>query len=420
MKIKPISRDIYLNRLIAGLDNDLVKVITGIRRCGKSYLLFKLFYEYLLGKRVLDSNIIRINLDDDKFSDLTDFKTLGQFIRDKIVDDSQYYYVFIDEVQLCPNFEKVLNGLIRRENVQVYVTGSNSKFLSSDLITEFRGRADEIRVYPLCFREFLPVFGGDKHAALESYLYFGGLPEVLSFNIDEMKWDYLLDLIENVFLKEIVEKHKLRDQEIPATMISILSSNLGLATNPYQIANNLKLRGIKYSYDSIANSIDYLIDCFILAKVVRYNVKGRKYVGSPFKYYFTDIGLRNAFPCVKDMQDPHIMENIIYNELLVRGFNVDVGLVEVSLKNSSGNYVRRNLEVDFVCNLGSKRYYIQSAFSIPNLEKMEQEEQSLINIDDSFKKIIVVKDDIKLWRNEKGILIIGLMEFLLNPNSLDL
>lgn len=420
MKIKPISRDIYLNRLIAGLDNDLVKVITGIRRCGKSYLLFKLFYEYLLGKRVLDSNIIRINLDDDEFSDLTDFKTLGQFIRDKIVDDSQYYYVFIDEVQLCPNFEKVLNGLIRRENVQVYVTGSNSKFLSSDLITEFRGRSDEIRVYPLCFREFLPAFGGDKHAAWQSYLYYGGLPEVLSFDLDERKGEYLKNLIDLVYIRDIVERHKLKNKDMLSTLLLVLASSIGSLSNPHKLANTFNSNGIEVTDDTIAKDIDYLIDSFILAKATRFNVKGRKYVGSPFKYYFVDMGLRNAYLNFRQIEETHLMENIIYNELLVRGFNVDVGLVEVSLKNSSGNYVRRNLEVDFVCNLGSKRYYIQSAFSIPNLEKMEQEEQSLINIDDSFKKIIVVKDDIKLWRNEKGILIIGLMEFLLNPNSLDL
>lgn len=420
MKIKPISRDIYLNRLIAGLDNDLVKVITGIRRCGKSYLLFKLFYEYLLGKRVLDSNIIRINLDDDEFSDLTDFKTLGQFIRDKIVDDSQYYYVFIDEVQLCPNFEKVLNGLIRRENVQVYVTGSNSKFLSSDLITEFRGRSDEIRVYPLCLREFLPVFGGDKHAAWQSYLYYGGLPQVLSFDLDERKGEYLKNLIDLVYIRDIVERHKLKNKDMLSTLLLVLASSIGSLSNPHKLANTFNSNGIEVTDDTIAKDIDYLIDSFILAKATRFNVKGRKYVGSPFKYYFVDMGLRNAYLNFRQIEETHLMENIIYNELLVRGFNVDVGLVEVSLKNSSGNYVRRNLEVDFVCNLGSKRYYIQSAFSIPNLEKMEQEEQSLINIDDSFKKIIVVKDDIKLWRNEKGILIIGLMEFLLNPNSLDL
>ncbi|MDY5779016.1 MAG: ATP-binding protein [Succinivibrionaceae bacterium] len=420
MKIKPISRDIYLNRLIAGLDNDLVKVITGIRRCGKSYLLFKLFYEYLLGKRVLDSNIIRINLDDDEFSDLTDFKTLGQFIRDKIVDDSQYYYVFIDEVQLCPNFEKVLNGLIRRENVQVYVTGSNSKFLSSDLITEFRGRSDEIRVYPLCFREFLSAFGENKHAAWQSYLYYGGLPQVLSFDLDERKGEYLKNLIDLVYIRDIVERHKLKNKDMLSTLLLVLASSIGSLSNPHKLANTFNSNGIEVTDDTIAKDIDYLIDSFILAKATRFNVKGRKYVGSPFKYYFVDMGLRNAYLNFRQIEETHLMENIIYNELLVRGFNVDVGLVEVSLKNSSGNYVRRNLEVDFVCNLGSKRYYIQSAFSIPNLEKMEQEEQSLINIDDSFKKIIVVKDDIKLWRNEKGILIIGLMEFLLNPNSLDL
>ncbi len=417
--MEQIKRDLYLKRLIERRENGMIKVVTGIRRCGKSYLLFKLYYQYLIASGVEASRIISIPLDDDDFEELHDSKKLSAYIKERITDDGMWY-VFLDEVQLCKNFEAVLNGLNRRDNVDIYVTGSNSKFLSSDVLTEFRGRGDEVRVYPLSFSEYVSAYAGDKYDAWVDYYTYGGLPQILSRKTDELKSGYLTTLCQELYLKDIENRHNLRGDNVMSALLSILAFAVGSLTNPTKLANTFSSNGMPVSDKTIGTYIGYLLDAFFISKVERYDIKGKRYIASPYKYYFTDVGLRNAQLNFRQQEENHIMENIIYNELLVRGFNVDVGVVEHAEKNEEGKVVRKRLEVDFVCNLGSRRYYIQSAFAIPDREKMEQEQNSLVRIDDSFKKIIVVKDRIKLWRNEKGIVVMGIMDFLLNPDSLDL
>jgi len=414
-----IKRDLYLNRLIERKENGLIKVVTGIRRCGKSYLLFKLFYQYLLDSGVDAARIITVPLDDDDYEELRNSKKLSAYIKQQITDDGQWY-VFLDEVQLCPDFEAVLNGLNRRENLDIYVTGSNSRFLSSDVLTEFRGRGDEVRVYPLSFAEYASAYEGEKYDAWMDYYTYGGLPLILSRKTDELKSKYLIDLCKELYLKDIEDRHNLRGDNVMAAVVNILASAVGSLTNPTKLANTFDSNGIRVSDKTIGAYIGYLQDAFFISKAERYDIKGKKYIASPFKYYFTDVGLRNAQLNFRQQEENHIMENIIYNELLIRGFNVDVGVVEHSERDENGKVVRKRLEVDFVCNRGNQRYYIQSAFSIPDNDKMQQEQKSLVNIGDSFKKIIVVKDRIKLWRNEEGIVVMGIMDFLLNPNSLDL
>ncbi len=417
--METIKRDLYLNRLIERRENGLIKVVTGIRRCGKSYLLFKLYYQYLLDSGIEASRIIRIPLDDEEYEELRESRRLSAYIK-KCVTDEGTWFIFLDEVQMCRGFESVLNGLNRRDNLDIYVTGSNSKFLSTDVLTEFRGRGDEVRVYPLSFSEYVTAHPGDKQDAWMDYYNYGGLPLILSRKTDELKSRYLIDLCRELYLKDIEERYKLRGDNVMDTLVSILASAVGSLTNPTKLANTFKSNGIHVSDKTIGVYIGYLLDAFFINKAERYDIKGRKYIASPFKYYFTDIGLRNARLNFRQQEENHIMENIIYNELLVRGLNVDVGVVERSERDESGKTIRKKLEVDFVCNRGNQRYYIQSAFAIPDNDKMQQEQKSLVHIGDSFKKIIVVKDRIKLWRNEKGIVIMGIMDFLLNPNSLEL
>ena len=417
--METIKRDIYLKRLIERRENGLIKVVTGIRRCGKSYLLFRLYYQYLLGSGVEASRIITVSLDDDDYEELRDSKRLSRYIRQRITDDGMWY-VFLDEVQMCKGFEAVLNGLNRKENLDIYVTGSNSKFLSSDVLTEFRGRGDEVRVYPLSFFEYVSAYSGDKYDAWIDYYTYGGLPLILSRKTDELKSKYLIDLCRELYLKDIEERHKLRGDNVMAALVNVLASAVGSLTNPTKLANTFESNGIKVSDKTIGVYIGYLLDAFFISKAERYDIKGKKYIASPFKYYFTDVGLRNARLNFRQQEENHLMENIIYNELLIRGFNVDVGVVEHSERDENGKVVRKRLEVDFICNRGNQRYYIQSAFAIPDSSKMHQEQKSLVHIGDSFKKIIVVKDRIKLWRNEEGIVIMGIMDFLLNQNSLDL
>ena len=417
--METIRRDLYLNRLIERRENGMIKVVTGIRRCGKSYLLFKLYYQYLIEAGVEPAKIITIPLDDEVFWELHDSKKLSAYVKDRITDEGMWY-VFLDEVQLCKNFEAVLNGLNRRDNVDIYVTGSNSKFLSSDVLTEFRGRGDEVRVYPLSFSEYVSAYQGDKYDAWLDYYTYGGLPLILSRKTDELKSKYLTTLCQELYLKDIENRYHLRGDHVMPALLEILASAVGSLTNPTKLVNTFRSNGISVSDKTIGTYIAYLLDAFFISKAERYDIKGRRYIASPFKYYFTDVGLRNAQLNFRQQEENHIMENIIYNELLVRGFNVDVGVVEHTEKNEEGKIVHKRLEVDFVCNQGSKRYYIQSAFAIPDHEKMEQEQNPLNRIDDSFKKIIVVKDRIKLWRNEKGIVVMGIMDFLLNPDSLDL
>ena len=414
-----IKRDIYLNRLIERRENGLIKVVTGIRRCGKSYLLFKLYYQYLLASGIDASRIIRIPLDDEEYEELRESKRLSAYIKERLTDDDMWY-IFLDEVQLCSGFEAVLNGLNRRENVDIYVTGSNSKFLSSDVLTEFRGRGDEVRVYPLSFSEYLSAHPGDKYEAWNDYYTYGGLPLILSRNSDELKSRYLIDLCRELYLKDIEERNRLRGDHVMEALVNVLASAVGSLTNPSKLANTFASNGIPVSDKTVSAYIGYLLDAFFISRAERYDIKGKKYIASPYKYYFTDVGLRNAQLNFRQQEENHIMENIIYNELLVRGFNVDVGVVDYSQRDENGKSIRKRLEVDFICNKGSKRYYIQSAFAIPDEEKMKQEKSSLVRIGDSFKKMIDVKDNIKLWRNEEGIVVMGIMDFLLDPNSLDL
>lgn len=417
--MNPIQRDVYLNRLIDRRENGSIKVITGIRRCGKSYLLFKLYFDYLLKSGVEPSHIVTVPLDDEEYEELRDGKKLSAYIKQKITDDSMWY-VFLDEVQLCQNFEGVLNGLNRLGNLDIYVTGSNSKFLSTDVLTEFRGRGDEVRVYPLSFAEYVSAYPGDLYDAWNDYFTYGGLPLILTRKTDELKSKYLTDLCKELYLKDIEDRHELYGDNVMEMLVNILASSVGSLTNPSKLARTFGSNGISVSDKTIGSYINYLLDAFFIQKAERYDIKGKKYIASPFKYYFTDVGLRNAQLNFRQQEENHIMENIIFNELLIRGFNVDVGVVEHSVRDETGSIVRKKLEVDFVCNRGNQRYYIQSAFAIPDREKMEQEQNSLVRIGDSFKKIIVVKERVKLWRNENGIVIMNIMDFLLKPNSLEL
>ena len=414
-----IKRDLYLNKLIDRIENQSIKVITGIRRCGKSYLLFHLFYNYLISKGIDKDHIITIALDDEEHEDLLDRKALNAYIKGKI-KDSSIYYVFLDEIQFVDGFEKVLNGLNKIDNLDIYVTGSNSKFLSSDILTEFRGRGDEVRVYPLSFSEYISAFKGSYEEAWQNYLTFGGLPLILTRKTTEQKSKYLINLFNKVYLNDIVDRNNLHGDNILDNLVNILASSIGSMTNPNKLAKTFASNGFgSVSDKTISSYISLLIDAFLISKAERYDVKGKKYIASPFKYYFIDIGLRNARLNFRQIEETHIMENIIYNELLIRDFNVDVGIVEHTEKTEDGKRTLKKYEVDFVCNKGYQRYYIQSAFSLPDKEKEDQEQRSLINIKDSFKKIIIVKDSIIPRYNDNGILIIGLKDFLLKSNSLE-
>lgn len=413
--MKEIKRDLYLNKIINRRENGLIKIITGIRRCGKSYLLDPLFKNYLLADGVKEDHIIKLELDRVENEKYRDSKALNEYIR-SLIKDKDMYYVILDEIQLVKGFEFVLNGLLYDKNIDVYVTGSNSKFLSSDIITEFRGRGDQIKVNPLSFAEFLSAFNGDKYEAWNEYVTYGGMPLILSKKNDEEKSQYLKELFEQTYIKDIVERNNIQRIDILDSLINMLASSVGSLTNPQKIFDTFKSKGEKeLSLNTINSYIADIEDSFIVNKSTRYDIKGKKYIQTPQKYYFSDIGLRNARLNFRQQEENHLMENIIYNELLIRGYNVDVGVVEVREEGK-----RKQLEVDFVCNLGNKRYYIQSALNLDTKEKTIQESRSLNNIGDSFKKIIVVKDNIKLWRTDDGIVIMGIQEFLLNKDSLDL
>ena len=413
--MKERKRDLYLNKIINRRENGLIKIITGIRRCGKSYLLDPLFKNYLLADGVKEDHIIKLELDRVENEKYRDSKALNEYIR-SLIKDKDMYYVILDEIQLVKGFEFVLNGLLYEKNIDVYVTGSNSKFLSSDIITEFRGRGDQIKVNPLSFAEFLSAFNGDKYEAWNEYVTYGGMPLILSKKNDEEKSQYLKELFEQTYIKDIVERNNIQRIDILDSLINMLASSVGSLTNPQKLFDTFKSNGEKeLSLNTINSYIADIEDSFIVNKSTRYDIKGKKYIQTPQKYYFSDIGLRNARLNFRQQEENHLMENIIYNELLIRGYNVDVGVVEVREEGK-----RKQLEVDFVCNLGNKRYYIQSALNLDTKEKTIQESRSLNNIGDSFKKIIVVKDNIKLWRTDDGIVIMGIQEFLLNKDSLDL
>ena len=414
--MKEIKRDIYLNKLISRKDNGLIKIITGIRRCGKSYLLDPLFKNYLLDSGIKEDHIIKLELDKEENKKYHDPHELNQYIKSQIKDKSMYY-ILLDEIQMTTDFESVLNSFLYERNLDVYVTGSNSKFLSSDIITEFRGRGDEIKVFPLSFSEYVETFKGDKQDAWNEYVLYGGLPLILSKKTDEEKSQYLKELFTQTYIRDIVERNNVQRIDVLDSIINMLASSVGSLTNPKKIYDTFVSNGEKeLSSNTVSSYIKYIEDSFIVNKSDRYDVKGKKYISTPQKYYFSDIGLRNARLNFRQQEENHIMENIIYNELVIRGYNVDVGVVEVRDKNKC----RRQLEVDFVCNLGNRRYYIQSALNLETREKTLQEERPLMNINDNFKKIIVVKDNIKHWFTEEGILIVGIQEFLLNNNSLDL
>lgn len=415
-----IKRDVYLNKLIRKENNGLIKVITGVRRCGKSYLLFNLFHNYLIEKGVDEDHIIEVALDDRSYKDLRDPDNMLKYVKDKI-KDKQTYYIILDEIQLLSEFEDVLNSFLHIKNADVYVTGSNSRFLSSDVITEFRGRGDEIRVYPLSFREYTSVYGGTTDEAWDDYFNYGGLPLTLIYDTSEDKSDYLISLFNKVYLSDIVDRHKIRNQEELDELVDILSSAIGSLTNPTKLAKTFKsVKNKVISDKTLKKYIGYLQDAFLISKAVRFDIKGKKYINSPAKYYFEDVGLRNARLNFRQNEENHIMENIIYNELRIRGYHVDIGVVEVFGKNQENKTTKKQFEVDFIATKGSEKYYIQSAFSISNIDKLQQEQNSLININDSFKKIIVVRDNIKVRRNDYGVVTIGICNFLLDENSLNI
>lgn len=405
--------------LISGEGNNLVKIVTGVRRCGKSFLLFKLFRNYLTEKGVDEQHIIELSLDDLRNKKLRNPETLLKYIDSHLLNDKKTTYLILDEVQLVQDFVEVLLSLLHTPFVDVYVSGSNSKFLSKDVVTEFRGRGDEIRVYPLSFSEFYSAVGGDKSEVWKEYYTYGGLPQILEFDSEKKKSDYLKNLYELTYMKDVQERNHLRNADGLFKVVQMLASCIGSPTNPKRISDTFKTVEKKAVTDkTILNYIECLKDAFLIEEALRYDVKGRKYIGTETKYYFEDIGLRNAILNFRQQEEPHIMENIIYNELKYRGFNVDVGFVETWENKSSGKSFRHGLEVDFVVNKGAERIYIQSAFKLPTDEKKEQEERPLLNINDSFKKIIITGENIKRKTDEKGILTIGLLDFLLDEKCI--
>lgn len=417
--MKEIKRNSYLKQLISGKQNGLIKIVTGIRRCGKSYLLFKIFRNHLLEQGVTPDHIISLALDDILNEEYCDPKKLVLYIKENI-KDSQIHYVLPDEVQMVDNFVGALNSLLHIDNVDVYVTGSNSKFLSSDIATEFRGRGDEIRIYPLSFSEFLSEYNGDKNDAWRDYITYGGLPLILSLESSQQKSNYLHNLYQTVYLKDLIDRNGIKKAVEFDALTKVMASSIGSPCNPNKLSNTFKsVSNTDLSSITIDNYLGFLQDAFLLEKASRYDIKGKKYIGTLSKYYFVDMGLRNCLLGFRQIEETHLMENVIYNELRSRGYLVDVGVVETRTRTENQGMLRKQLEIDFVVNNGSKRYYIQSALSLPNEEKIEQEMASLKNVSDSFQKIIIVKDNIVPHHNESGILFINLYDFLLNREILE-
>lgn len=415
-----VKRDAYLNKLKRKMKNGLVKVVTGARQCGKSYLLTHLFHDHLRSIGVPEDHIIEIALDDGASKALRDPDVILDYIRG-LIKDAGDYFVVIDEVQHLSEFEDVLNSLLHIRNADVYVTGGSAKFLSTDVITQFRGRGDEIHVYPLSFSEFLSGCSGTQDEAWDDYLVYGGMPQVLTMAEAEDKADYLSSLFRKVYLSDIVKRHNVRNKAELDELVDVLASAIGSYTNPTKLVRTFKsIKGATISDKTIKNYIDYLVDSFLISNAVRYDIKGKKYIGSLSKYYFEDVGLRNARLGFRQIEPTHLMENIIYNELHVRGYHVDVGVVECSGAGADGKRVNKQQEVDFVATKGSEKYYVQSAFALPSAEKIHQEQHGLLSIPDSFRKIIVVGDNIKVRRDENGITTIGLRNFLLDADSLRL
>lgn len=428
-----IKRDYYLNQLINSKHNGMIKVITGIRRSGKSYLLFELFNNYLLDNNVYSDHIIKFAFDSQDYLDLigedlldiniskrkVDPKKFNDYIKSKIVDKDMYY-ILLDEIQLLDNFEAVLNGYLRKDNVDVYVTGSNAKFLSKDVITEFRGRGWQIHINPLSFKEFKQVFNGSNDEAYNEYAVYGGLPKLFEFKTETDKVKYLNNIFEETYLKDIIDKNKVVNIDELGELLDFLASSIGSLTNPTKLANTFdSIKHVKIHPDTIRKYIEYFADSFLIATPKRYDIIGKGYINSPLKYYFSDMGLRNARLNFRELEQPRLMENIVYNELVMRGYNVDVGVVELYEQNTKGKSVLKKTEVDFICNQSDKRYYIQVAYTIDSEEKISQEQKSLLHINDGFKKIIIVKDSIKPHYNNYGVYIIGLYDFLLNDTILN-
>lgn len=418
--MKTIERKRYLNELISLRHNGMIKVITGMRRCGKSYLLFEIFTSYLKNNGIDSDHIIKVDLEDYKNRTMRDPDRLYLYVESRIIDDKMHY-ILLDEVQMLDHFEDVLNGFLRIQNVDIYVTGSNAKFLSKDIITEFRGRGYEVKMYPLSFSEYMSSYQGTKQAGFNEYMLYGGLPQILSYETEEQKVHFLKMLFEETYIKDIKDRYDIRKDDDLEELINIMASGIGALTNPNKLANTFRSeKKSVISYDTIKDYIDYLCDSFLIERSTRYDIKGKRYINTPYKYYFMDLGLRNARINFRQSEKTHLMENMIYNELRMRGFNVDVGVVPVVTKDTEGKQHRSSLEVDFICNLGSRRYYIQSAYRMESDEKIKQEQASLLKIDDSFKKIIIIGEESPVIRNESGITTISIYDFLLKDNSLEL
>ena len=415
-----IQRNIYLNRIIESRHNGMIKIITGVRRCGKSYLLFNLFVDWLEENGIDERHILRIDLENRRNRALRDPDTLLEHIDSQMTDDKMYY-ILIDEIQLVNEFEDVLNSYLKIENADIYVTGSNARFLSKDVITTFRGRGEEIKVYPLNFREFMSATDKSVELAFEEYMTYGGLPQILQYGSEERKSEYLKALFIETYIIDIKERYQVKNDEELEILLDIISSSIGALTNPHKLANTFESeKKVKLTDKTIKIYLDYICDSFLVEKVQRYDVKGRKYIDTPYKYYFIDLGLRNARLNFRQLEKSHMMENVIYNELRVRGFNVDVGVVPVFVRDANGKNKRVSYEIDFVCNRGNQRYYIQSAYQLDSEEKTKQEKNSLRNVDDSFKKIVIVGNPILVERDNDGITKISIYDFLLKENSLEL
>lgn len=416
-----IERQKYLNQLVDARENGSIKVISGLRRCGKSYMLKKLFKSYLLTDGVDESHIILIDLENWRFKDFKNPEYLLDYVDSKIID-TEIYYILIDEVQKVNDFVEVLATLLLKDNVEIYVTGSNSKFLSSDIATDFRGRSDEIHMYPLSFSEFLSAYDGNENDALLEYMNYGGLPQILLYKDDYAKANFLRKIYRTVYLKDIYERHRIDYPDEFEELVKIIASSIGSLTNPHKLANSFKSKkNVKdISNKTITLYLKYLADAFLIESAEQYDIKGKNYIDSPMKYYFQDLGLRNSILSFRQIEETHLMENLIFNELKIRGFLVDVGVVPVRTRNAEGKQQRSSYEVDFVANKGSQRYYIQSAWKMPTEEKEEQESRSLRSIGDSFKKIIITGENIHLKRDESGITTMNVLQFLKNSNSLDL
>lgn len=414
-----IKRDLYLDKLIRHKNNGLIKVITGIRRCGKSYLLFELFYNHLLSIGVKEDHIIKIALDDRMNKKFRNPDYLCDYVHN-FIKDSNMYYILLDEVQMLDEFEDVLNSFLHIKNADTYVTGSNAKFLSKDIITEFRGRGDQIHIAPLSFSEFMSAYNGTKEDGWKEYINFGGLPKLFDFSTDEDKSNYLRNIFTETYIKDIKDRNDIRNDAELEDLLNILSSSIGSLTNPKKLSDTFKsVKQISIKSETLKTYIDYFVDSFLIEQALRYDIKGKKYINTPSKYYFTDIGLRNARLNFRQSEETHAMENVVYNELKIRGYNVDVGVIEY-YKKINNKSVINSAEVDFVCNLSDKRYYIQVAHSLPTKEKLDQEQNSLMRINDSFKKIIIVKDLSRSHYNEDGIYMLSLFDFLLNQDSLNI